>query len=80
MQDNITKLQETNADCEKKVKEISKEVNELEKIRDEEVGGVLQSLEDAVANAHRMDAKVQSTYDSKKDNLKAEEKKQKALV
>ncbi|GCB80332.1 hypothetical protein scyTo_0016166 [Scyliorhinus torazame] len=80
MQDNITQLQETNADCEKKVKAISKEVSELEKIRDEKVGGVLQSLEQAVANAHRMDAKVQSTYDSKKDSLKAEEKKRKTLV
>ncbi|XP_078427314.1 structural maintenance of chromosomes protein 2 [Cetorhinus maximus] len=80
MQDSITKLQETNADCEKKVKEISKEMAELEKTRDEQVGGVLQSLEQAVANAHRMDAKVQSTYDSKKDNLKAEEKKRKTLV
>ncbi|XP_060695349.1 structural maintenance of chromosomes protein 2 [Hemiscyllium ocellatum] len=80
MQDSITKLQETNSDCEKKVKEINKEVAELEKIRDEQVGGVLQSLEQAVAHAHRMDAKVQSTYDSKKDNLKAEEKKWKALI
>ncbi|XP_078071448.1 structural maintenance of chromosomes protein 2 [Mustelus asterias] len=80
MQDSITKFQETNADCEKKVKEITKEVTELEKIRDQKVGGVLQSLEQAVANAHRMDAKVQSTYDSKNDNLKAEEKKRKTLI
>ncbi|XP_078251192.1 structural maintenance of chromosomes protein 2 isoform X1 [Rhinoraja longicauda] len=80
MQDSIVGFKETITKNEKKVKEISKEVSELEKIRDKEVGGVLQALEQAVANAHRMDAKVQSTLDSKKDSLKAEEKKQKTLV
>ncbi|XP_067839676.1 structural maintenance of chromosomes protein 2 [Heptranchias perlo] len=80
MQDSIVRLQETTADSEKKVKEIGKEVTELEKIRDKEVGGVLQSLEQVVADVHRTDAKVQSTHDSKKDNLKAEEKKRNALI
>ncbi|XP_069779104.1 structural maintenance of chromosomes protein 2 [Narcine bancroftii] len=80
MQDSIVGLKETIEENDKKVKEISKEVRELEKIRDQEIGGVLQSLEQAVADAHRLDAKVQSTLDSKKDNLKAEEKKRKALV
>ncbi|XP_007904709.2 structural maintenance of chromosomes protein 2 [Callorhinchus milii] len=80
MQESIIQLQQIITDGEKKVKEISKEVSELEKIRDKEVGGVLQSLEEAVNEAHRKDVKVQSSLDHKKDSLKAEEKKRNVIV
>ncbi|KAG8454999.1 hypothetical protein GDO86_001281 [Hymenochirus boettgeri] len=80
MQDSILKLQDTMAENERKVKDLSKEIAELEKKRDEEVGGALRSMEEALAEAQRADTKVQSALDLKKQNLKAEEKKRKELV
>ncbi|XP_029470590.1 structural maintenance of chromosomes protein 2 [Rhinatrema bivittatum] len=80
MQDNILKLQETMAENERKVKELTREIAELEKKRDQEVGGVLRSLENAVAEVQRVDTKAQSTLDLIKQNLKGEEKKRKELV
>ncbi|KAE8632219.1 hypothetical protein XENTR_v10001478 [Xenopus tropicalis] len=80
MQDSILKLQDTMAENERKVKELGKEIAELEKLRDQEVGGALRSLEEALAEAQRSDTKVQSALDLKKQNMKAEEKKRKELV
>uniref|UniRef100_A0A8C3S6I5 Structural maintenance of chromosomes protein n=1 Tax=Chelydra serpentina TaxID=8475 RepID=A0A8C3S6I5_CHESE len=80
MQANIAKLQETMAENEKKVKELNKEIEEMEKKRDQEVGGVLRSLEDVLAETQRVDTKAQSALDLKKQNLKSEEKKCKELV
>ncbi|KAM4809696.1 structural maintenance of chromosomes protein 2 [Rhinophrynus dorsalis] len=80
MQDSILKLQETMAENERKVKELGKEIGELEKMRDQEVGGALRALEESLAEAQRADAKAQSTLDLKKQNLKGEEKKRKELV
>ncbi|XP_073201714.1 structural maintenance of chromosomes protein 2 isoform X3 [Lepidochelys kempii] len=80
MQANIAKLQETMAENEKKVKELNKEIAEMEKKRDQEVGGVLRSLEDVLAETQRVDTKAQSALDLKKQNFKNEEKKCKELV
>ncbi|XP_030049611.1 structural maintenance of chromosomes protein 2 [Microcaecilia unicolor] len=80
MQDNTLKLQETMAENERKVKELSAEIAELEKKKDQEVGGVLRGLENALAEVQRVDTKAQSTLDLKKQNLKGEEKKRKELV
>ncbi|KAM4708008.1 structural maintenance of chromosomes protein 2 [Discoglossus pictus] len=80
MQDSILKLQETMAENEKKVKDLGKEIAELEKKRDQEVGGALRSLEEVLAEAQRTDTKAQSTLDLKKQNLKGEESKRKELV
>ncbi|OCU00726.1 structural maintenance of chromosomes protein 2 isoform X1 [Xenopus laevis] len=80
MQDSILKLQDTMAENERKVKELGKEIAELEKMRDQEVGGALRSLEEALSEAQRADTKVQSALDLKKQNMKAEEKKRKELV
>ncbi|XP_063770742.1 structural maintenance of chromosomes protein 2 [Pseudophryne corroboree] len=80
MQDSILKLQETMADNEGKVKDLSKEIAELEKKRDQEIGGALRSLEESLAEAQRTDTKAQSSLDLKKQNLKGEEKKRKELV
>ncbi|XP_056374786.1 structural maintenance of chromosomes protein 2 isoform X2 [Hyla sarda] len=80
MQDSIQKLQETMAENEQKVKELSKEIGELEKKRDQEIGGALRTLEEALAEAQRADTKAQSALDLKKQNLKGEEKKRKELV
>lgn len=46
----------------------------------QEFGGVLRPLEDALTEVQRLDIKVQSTLDIKKQNLKNEEKKHKELV
>ncbi|XP_069623040.1 structural maintenance of chromosomes protein 2 isoform X1 [Ranitomeya imitator] len=80
MQDSIQKLQETMAENERKVKELSKEIVELEKKRDQEVGGVLRTLEEGLVEAQRADTKAQSALDLKKQNLKSEEKKRKEVV
>lgn len=44
------------------------------------MNGVLKSLEEALADVQRVDAKVQSALDMKKQNLKDETKKKKELV
>ncbi|CAH2293639.1 structural maintenance of chromosomes 2 [Pelobates cultripes] len=80
MQESILKLQETMAENEKKVKELANEISQIEKTRDQEVGGQLRILEETLAEAQRTDAKAQSTLDLKKQNMKAEEKKRKELV
>lgn len=46
----------------------------------QEVGGILKSLEDSLAEVQRVDAKAQSALDMKKQNLKDETKKRKELV
>ncbi|KAJ6658253.1 hypothetical protein lerEdw1_020525 [Lerista edwardsae] len=80
MEGNIVKLQGQIAENEKKVKELGQEIAEMEKKRDQEFGGVLHSLEEALAEVQRTDTKVQSTLDIKKQNLQSEEKKHKELI
>uniref|UniRef100_H3BA46 Structural maintenance of chromosomes 2 n=1 Tax=Latimeria chalumnae TaxID=7897 RepID=H3BA46_LATCH len=80
MQDGVGKLQETMTENDKRVRELSKEIAELEKKRDKEVGGVLRTLEGALAEAQRADTKAQSTLDLKKQNIKGEEKKRVQLI
>lgn len=46
----------------------------------QEVNGVLKSLEEALAEVQRADAKVQSGLDMKKQNIQDETKKRKELV
>ncbi|XP_014811914.1 PREDICTED: structural maintenance of chromosomes protein 2 [Calidris pugnax] len=80
MQANEAKLQESMAANEKKLEELNKEMVEMEKKRDEEVGGTLRSLEDALSEIQRVNTKAQSALDLKKQNLKSEEKKYEELV
>ncbi|KAJ8411111.1 hypothetical protein AAFF_G00181460 [Aldrovandia affinis] len=80
MQDGIGKLQESMAENERKVNELSQEIQQLEKKRDKDVGGVLKSLEDALSEVQRVDTKAQSTLDLKKQNLNDETKKRKELA
>ncbi|KAL7988630.1 hypothetical protein Chor_007549 [Crotalus horridus] len=80
MESSISKLQEGMTENEKKVKQLSEEITEMENKRDQEFGGVLHSLEEALAEVQRTDTKVQSTLTIKKQNLQSEEKKQKELV
>ncbi|KAM7394171.1 hypothetical protein PAMP_020988 [Pampus punctatissimus] len=80
MQDNITKMQASMAENESKVQELSAQIQELQKKKDQEVSGVLKSLEEALADVQRVDAKAQSALDLKKQNLKDETKKRKELV
>ncbi|KAJ8336163.1 hypothetical protein SKAU_G00395060 [Synaphobranchus kaupii] len=80
MQDDIGKLQESMAEIERKVKELSLEIQQLEKKRDQDVGGVLKSLEDVLSEVQRVDTKAQSALDLQKQNLNDETKKRKELV
>uniref|UniRef100_A0ACB8ET47 Structural maintenance of chromosomes protein 2 n=1 Tax=Sphaerodactylus townsendi TaxID=933632 RepID=A0ACB8ET47_9SAUR len=80
MEGTTAKCQEEMAENEKAVKELGREIAEMEKKRDQEFGGVLRSLEDALTEVQRIDTKVQSTLDIKEENLKKEEKARKELV
>uniref|UniRef100_I3JQD5 Structural maintenance of chromosomes protein n=1 Tax=Oreochromis niloticus TaxID=8128 RepID=I3JQD5_ORENI len=80
MQDNIAKMQASMAENESKVQELTAQIQELQKEKDQEVNGVLKSLEEALADVQRVDAKAQSALDLKKSNLKDETKKRKELV
>uniref|UniRef100_A0AAX7VW04 Structural maintenance of chromosomes protein n=1 Tax=Astatotilapia calliptera TaxID=8154 RepID=A0AAX7VW04_ASTCA len=80
MQDNIAKMQASMAENESKVQELTAQIQELQKKKDQEVNGVLKSLEEALADVQRVDAKAQSALDLKKSNLKDETKKRKELV
>ncbi|KAJ8271368.1 hypothetical protein COCON_G00102270 [Conger conger] len=80
MQDSIAALQGSMAENERKVQELSLEIQQLERKRDKDVGGVLKSLEDALSEVQRVDAKAQSALDLKKQNLNEETKKRKELV
>ncbi|XP_070683600.1 structural maintenance of chromosomes protein 2 [Pempheris klunzingeri] len=80
MQDNIAKMQASMAENESKVQELSAQIQQLQKKKDQEVNGVLKSLEEALADVQRVDAKAQSALDLKKQNLKDETKKRKELV
>lgn len=79
MQDKILKLQEVLSENEKKIKALNCEIEELEKRKDKETGGILRSLEDAFAEAQRVNTKSQSAFDLKKKNLASEETKRKEL-
>ncbi|NXV24243.1 SMC2 protein, partial [Cepphus grylle] len=80
MQANVVKLQESMAESEKKFKQLNEEIAEMEKKRDEEVGGTLCSLENALSEIQRVNTRAQSALDLKKQNLKSEEKKYEDLV
>uniref|UniRef100_A0A6Q2YFL4 Structural maintenance of chromosomes protein n=1 Tax=Esox lucius TaxID=8010 RepID=A0A6Q2YFL4_ESOLU len=80
LQDSITQLQASMSENERKVQELSAEIHELQKKRDQEVSGVLKGLEEALSEVQRVDAKAQSALDLKKQNLKDETKKRKELV
>ncbi|XP_038626289.1 structural maintenance of chromosomes protein 2 [Tachyglossus aculeatus] len=80
MQDAVVELQRDMAENEKRMKELSQEIAALEKRKDKEMDGVLQSLEGVLAEAQRADTKAQSALDLKKKNLANEVAKHKELV
>uniref|UniRef100_A0A672S6L5 Structural maintenance of chromosomes protein n=1 Tax=Sinocyclocheilus grahami TaxID=75366 RepID=A0A672S6L5_SINGR len=80
MQSSVAQLQENMRQNEAKVKELSAEIQELERRRDKEVGGVLKTLEETLSEAQRVDTKAQSALDMKKQNQKDETKKRKELL
>ncbi|KAF3852186.1 hypothetical protein F7725_005541 [Dissostichus mawsoni] len=80
MQDNITKMQASMAENESKVQELSAQIHEMQKKKDQEVNGVLKTLEETLADMQRVDAKAQSALDLKKQNVTDETKKRKELV
>lgn len=80
MQDNIAKKQASIAENETKLQELTDEIHELQKKKDQEVHEVLKPLEVSLAAMQREDAKAQSALDVLKQNLKEETKKKKELV
>ncbi|KAM9770437.1 structural maintenance of chromosomes protein 2 [Menidia menidia] len=80
MQDNICKMQAGMAENESRIEELSAQIQELQKKKDQEVNGVLKTMEDTLADVQRVDTKAQSALDLKKQNLKEETKKRKELV
>ncbi|NWS73655.1 SMC2 protein, partial [Crotophaga sulcirostris] len=80
MQSNLEKLQESISGTEEMMRQLNKEIVELEMKRDKEVGDRLRSLEDALSELQKVNAKAQSALDVKKQNLKTEENKYEELV
>ncbi|NXY89084.1 SMC2 protein, partial [Alcedo cyanopectus] len=80
MESKVEKLQESMAENEKIVAQLSKEVSEMQKKRDEEVDGTLSSLQDAFSEVQKANTKAQSALDLKKENLKNESQKYKDLL
>ncbi|NXT95357.1 SMC2 protein, partial [Anhinga rufa] len=80
MQGNVEMLQESTAENEKKMKQLQQEIAEMIKERDEVIGGTLSSLEAALSELQKVNARAQSALDVKKQNLKSEEHKHKELV
>ncbi|XP_065517264.1 structural maintenance of chromosomes protein 2 [Lathamus discolor] len=76
----VKELQESMAENEKKQRELDEEIVKMKKGRDDEVGGVLHSLEEAFAEIQRVNTKAESALNLKKQNLKSEEVKRKELV
>ncbi|XP_076874633.1 structural maintenance of chromosomes protein 2 [Brachyhypopomus gauderio] len=80
MQSSVGQLQEAMGQNEARVRQLGEEIKALEHSRDEEVAGVLKTLEETLAEAQRVDTKAQSALDLKKQNLKDETKKRKELI
>ncbi|XP_013783818.1 structural maintenance of chromosomes protein 2-like [Limulus polyphemus] len=79
MKENITSHQNHIVQVEKNVKELDQHINELEKQKDEEAGGKLLKLEEALKEKQMSEAKSNSDLQYKKDCLKEENKKKKDL-
>ncbi|NWY71528.1 SMC2 protein, partial [Erithacus rubecula] len=80
MQSNVEKFQESRAEIQQKVKQLSEDIAEMEKEKDKEVGGTLRALEAALSENQRVNTKALSALDLKKQNLKSEEAKYNELV
>ncbi|XP_021236824.1 structural maintenance of chromosomes protein 2 isoform X2 [Numida meleagris] len=79
-QANMKNILESMAENEKKVKELAQQIAEMEKKNDKEFGAELLSLEVALSELQRVDAKARSDLDHRKQNLHSEEKKHKELM
>ncbi|KAI1239788.1 hypothetical protein IHE44_0011220 [Lamprotornis superbus] len=80
MQSNVEKFQESRAEIQQKVKQLSEDIAEMEKEKDKEVGGRLCALEAALSEDQRVNTKARSALDLKKQNLKSEELKYNELI
>ncbi|NXJ67109.1 SMC2 protein, partial [Rostratula benghalensis] len=80
MQANAVKLQESLAENEMKLGQLNEEIVEMEKKRNEESGDKLSSLQDALSEIQRVNARAQSGLDFKKRFLENEEKSYEKLV
>ncbi|NWU85229.1 SMC2 protein, partial [Onychorhynchus coronatus] len=80
MHANIEKLQESKAKTEQRVRKLNEDIVEMEREKDEKVGGILRALEAALSENQRVNTKARSALDLKKQNLKSEEIKCNELV
>uniref|UniRef100_A0A8C2SU23 Structural maintenance of chromosomes protein n=1 Tax=Coturnix japonica TaxID=93934 RepID=A0A8C2SU23_COTJA len=78
--ENKKKNLELMAVNEEKVKELAQQIEDMEKKNNKEFGAKLQSLEAALSELQRVDAKVRSDLDHKKKNLSGEKKRHKELT
>ncbi|NXP08052.1 SMC2 protein, partial [Thinocorus orbignyianus] len=80
MQANREKLQESVAESEKKLEQLEEEIAEMEKQRDEEIGGMLHSLQSELSEVQKVHTRAQSALDLNKQILNNEKKKYGELV
>ncbi|CAH1243955.1 SMC2 [Branchiostoma lanceolatum] len=80
MTDNIKQFQQRQQEIDQKIAKINEAVQELEKKRDEETGGQIQTLETRLGDEQKNDAKAQSSLDNKKETLNSEKKKKKDIT
>lgn len=76
----MIKLKEDIETSTKKIQEMGNQIAELQRTRDEELGGKLQELELALKEREKETMKAESTYKSNTDSKKQEEKKKQQIT
>eukprot|EP00794_Sanderia_malayensis_P008232 gene8232-9114_t len=79
MKERKAKLDDRYKEIEASIKQIAAEVEELQKLKDDQSGGKLKELEKKVDELSKDDVKVNSDLKYAKENLKGEQKKKKEL-
>lgn len=77
---NLEKLQESIVNGEKQIQDISQRIEDLQKQRDQEQGGKLETLEKELKDKEKDAIKVESSLKSVKDSRKQEEKKKQQII
>merc|ERR1712115_519337 len=72
-------IQELLKQGEEEMAEIEVAIRELERARDNEIGGQVSEKEDALREKEKHEAKVTSALKTLKDNVKQEDKKKKQI-
>ncbi|CAI9728869.1 maintenance of chromosomes 2-like [Octopus vulgaris] len=78
--ETIGKLEEKSKEVEESIQVVNKQIQELEAKKEKESGEALSKVQKDLSDANVVHAKILSACDSKKESMKAEEKKKKSLV